>query len=271
MEIRDEWVAPYLDEDGSLSEEGCARLCADFAGLHDITRCAFTPVGTDTADTGEVAGVLDCDGSRTAVCEGRRPPGLVPIRVRTRTPFARWTRRAAWLEEASIHAFVRLSRELVAQRAPADLGRRALAAARDEVHHARGMRALAGGRGPRVRIRRLPPRDLEALALDNAVEGCVHETWGAAVAWWQAAHAPPALRPLFARIAADETLHAQLAWDIDAWVEARGIDTRVQRRRAGARLHGRNAAGPSLVAGLGLPPAEDAERLIARLNRSLWS
>ncbi len=57
---------------------------------------------------------------------------------------------------------------------------------------ARGMTTIACRLGvvpasPRVVGR--GPRCLETVALENAVEGCVHETYGAALARWQAKHA----------------------------------------------------------------------------------
>ena len=62
--------------------------------------------------------------------------------------------------------------------------------------------------------------DLFGLALDNRVEGCVRETFGAALAAWQARHATaPSLRRAFEHIARDEARHAALAWSIAEWVE----------------------------------------------------
>ena len=56
------------------------------------------------------------------------------------------------------------------------------------------------------------------VALNNAVEGCVHETWAACLATHQAVTAPDAvLRRIFAKIARDEVRHAQLAWDLHEW------------------------------------------------------
>jgi hypothetical protein len=102
-----------------------------------------------------------------------------------------------------------------------------LVAARDEVRHARVTAAIAGVPVRRPRVRTLPLRSLAAIARDNAVEGCVHETWAAAVA-----HLEP--HPAYRSIARDEVDHAQLAWDIDAWLGERARPD--LRRRAAARL-----------------------------------
>ena len=54
---------------------------------------------------------------------------------------------AAWLEAASIPAFIYLARELDLHGAPSGLARAALAAARDEIRHARVMYRLLEGLG----------------------------------------------------------------------------------------------------------------------------
>ena len=62
------------------------------------------------------------------------------------------------------------------------------------------------------------PRSLLALALENAVEGCVHETWAAARAAFQARYAAdPEIRRLAAGLAADESRHADLAAALHRW------------------------------------------------------
>ena len=83
------------------------------------------------------------------------------------------------------------------------------------------MRALARRFGtvsvsPRVRPTGL--RLLDVVARENAVEGCVRETYGALVAWWQAIHSDDAVvRSTMSQVAADETRHAALAHDVHQW------------------------------------------------------
>ncbi len=86
-----------------------------------------------------------------------------------------------------------------------------------------------GGKGATVPKERPPIRSLEEMALENAVEGCIRETFGAYVAHIQAERAKDKeVRGILRRVAADETMHAGLAWEIHAWamerlsVEARG-------------------------------------------------
>jgi hypothetical protein len=171
---------------------------------------------------------------------GRRPRGLLPPRAPRRacTPVGAYFARMAHDEAASVHAFRRMHEELAALGAPVPLLQAADRSARDEERHARMMTRLARRHGapvPAPLVRRGRPRSLEAIARENAVEGCVFETFGALVAAWQGAHAPEAsLRRAFQRIAADEARHAALAWAVARWAEARldpGARARVWRAR----------------------------------------
>src|SRR6185295_13249702 len=123
----------------------------------------------------------------------------------------------------SIHAFRRLARELRAHGAPSDLVNAARACARDEARHARTMARLARAHGAtidRVHVEDVGTRDLEAIARENAVEGCVGETYGALLAIWQAEHAADAdVRAAMREIAPDEMRHAALAWAVATWAD----------------------------------------------------
>ena len=60
------------------------------------------------------------------------------------------------------------------------------------------------------------------IARHNAVEGCVHEAFAALVAALIARRGTaPVLRRIYARIAADEARHGQLAWDLHDWLMPR--------------------------------------------------
>ena len=185
---------------------------------------------------------------------GRRPPGLCPPARTDGDPAARWLAAAAHLEAASVPAFVLLARDLVAHGAPPALVRAALIAADDEVRHAAVMGALARARGatpPPVELVATPVRDLAALALDNAIEGCVREAFAAACAAHQArAATDPTLRAALAAIAVDEARHAGLAHALDGWLRTR---LGVGARRASDR--GRADAFDQLWVGADLPPA----------------
>ncbi len=109
--------------------------------------------------------------------------------------------------------------------APRDLRERALRAARDERQHAHAMTDLARERGavvPRVRAARRRARSLFDVALENATEGCVRESYGALFAVWQAEHAfDPRVRVEMQNIARDEAEHAELASDVHEWARKR--------------------------------------------------
>ncbi|HTU58459.1 MAG TPA: hypothetical protein VMF89_08495, partial [Polyangiales bacterium] len=184
-----------------------------------------------------------------------------------------WYARAAANESGSVHSFRALARELRASRVGARFARRLRQAAREEVRHARSMLREARLRGAapiRHDFRELTSRSLLEIALENAKEGCVEETWAALVAQFQAVHASDAsTRQHFAQIAADETQHAELAWSLHrhlrrelSLTERERLDAQLaaaidQLQNRAATHHGRR-----LLSELGLPssPTEDALR-----------
>jgi hypothetical protein len=146
-------------------------------------------------------------------------------------------------------------------------------AIRDERDHAARMGALArrfGQRVERPRVTAQPLRSVAELALDNVAEGCVRESFGAALATFQAERAQdPMLRATFAKIARDETRHAALAFQLQAWLDSRltrAARARVQAARAAAiaALRRELAQPPetALIAPLGLPAAREAQGLL---------
>jgi hypothetical protein len=129
----------------------------------------------------------------------------------------------AYLEAVSVHAFSRLERELAAHGAPPSMLRAARRARRDEVRHTAMMTRLARRYGHTPRpcepAPAWPLRDLFAIALENAVEGCVRETYGAVVGLVEArVSRDPDVRRAMRSIAADECRHAELAWEVAAWI-----------------------------------------------------
>ena len=183
----------------------------------------------------------------------------------------------AEVEAASIDAFHALHDDLARLGAPRSLLRAVRAAAKDEVRHARAVGRVAerlGALVPRTAVPPIAPRSLEQLAIDNAEEGCVLETVGAAVAVLQAEHASnPHVRRLMRVIARDELRYAALAWRIADWLDARldGAErarVRDARRDALARLLGETAvdAGDSA---LGLPAARASLALVEHLWNAL--
>lgn len=135
--------------------------------------------------------------------------------------------RAHREEAAAVLAFERLAADLARFHAPASLVERAHSAAREERRHAAVFlaeaRALATELGTPLSILPLdePAREaraLDAVLLENAVEGCANETAAAIVATYQASVWPDArLRPALECIASDERSHALLAYEVYSW------------------------------------------------------
>src|SRR6185503_14935870 len=129
------------------------------------------------------------------------------------------------------------------------------------------------------RISPLPLRDLEAIAIENATEGCVRETYGALLGFWQARAARhPAVREVYARIAEDELSHAALAWRVAEWIEER-LTPQARERVQAARAKAVDAlareleadVAPALSVVAGIPEPQTAVALVAHLRESLWA
>lgn len=226
--------------------EGCLvdlKTCVSLARPIDASFFLYCQLGPTSCNEG---GLLDaasfvefigCNG-----ITGRRPLGLVASRLQRRGPIGDYFASMTHLEAASVRAFGDLARWLEHHGSPRRLVRSARRSAGDERRHTRAARRLAqrfGGMPTRPRHRRVPTPTLVALLEDDAVEGCVHETFGALVATWQASHAADAyVRRTMRRIAADETRHAALAWEILVW-------------------------------GVAQLPARDRDRVLSRLERAL--
>jgi hypothetical protein len=140
----------------------------------------------------------------------------------------------------------------------------------------------AGAKRPAPRIARARtrgPRGLEAIARENAIEGCVRETFGALLLAWQARHAKdPQARSTFERVARDESRHAALSWALARWIEPR-LSERARNRIASARTRAlrdlrRSAAAraaTSFDAAIGHPSARDATAMLVALERTLFA
>jgi len=210
--------------------------------------------------------------STSGACIGRRPAGLKRQKAKGSTRIGAHFGSIAHLEAASVDAFEQLAEELSRHGAPESLVRRAHVARKDEVRHARVMKRFAerhGGLVPSPRIQKQKERSLEAIALDNAVEGCVRETFGALVGEWQSRFSEdPALRRAMRRVARDEMRHAALSWAIDAWIRPR-LSPEARQRVDAAQAEALQAVAEEaalghdheLVMRVGLPDARAASAL----------
>jgi hypothetical protein len=212
---------------------------------------------------------------------GRRPQGLRQSAGDLRASLGSFFAHSAALEAASVPAFLRLARELRRHGAPRALTARALAAARDEMRHAQAVTELARACGGRALPWSAAPgtlRELEAVAIENAIEGCVRETYGALVAQHQQQRArDPRIRATYRPIAEDEARHAELSWDVARWAEPRlsaAARERVQAARSAAasELLARVQSTPQTPhdEAAGLPAPAVGTALAAQLDRALW-
>jgi hypothetical protein len=185
----------------------------------------------------------------------------------------------AHLEAASVEAFARLTDELSLLGAPADLLAACELARQDEIRHADTMTRLAARFGASVAPVSVTParaRSAAALAEENAIEGCVRETFGALVARFQAAQSPDAeVRAALSEIAEDETRHAALSWQIQGWLEQEGgcggVLARVREVAVAGLRAEIDAGGMDGGEVAGLPDRETARRLLAGLEAALLS
>ncbi|HET9990570.1 MAG TPA: ferritin-like domain-containing protein [Kofleriaceae bacterium] len=272
----DSVLAPLLAD--CEQAQSCEPLCSElFMRVYGTSRVRF--------DTCELVARPDDTLAAHVVTEtlcvgGRRPgnyrPGVPPA---TCNAVAAYLARQADLEAASVRAFADLYADLVELGAPAAMRRAAIRAAADEVRHAAMSMRLAKRFGATVsprQIRAAPRRDLRALVLDNAVEGCVRETYGAAVAGYQARTArDPIVRRAMYRIARDEAKHALLSWQLHRWAAPRlGDRDAVLAAASTARAElsaEANIAQPELHGVLGVPAPAAATAMLAELDARVWS
>lgn len=266
--------------DGSLpTSEQCMELCVERKHTNTTGCRVYSPtVDGGSADAGSTGVRLECTIATMECADGRRPEGLRESWAEADCPLGAQYARMAWLEAASVPAFLRLAEELAAHGAPEVLVQAARRSAREEVRHARAMEALARHHGasvPEVEIAPFHPRSLEAMLWENAREGCVRETYGAVVAGWQArAAAHEQVRRVLGRIAADELRHAELAWAVEAWADTL-LSAQERQRLREVRLQALHelesqvaAEQPSelLIREAGLPSREAALQLLQGLD-----
>ncbi len=209
------------------SEITCDSACSYAYGrdrewsVQEQSACTLSIAPTPGATPETEVGSVQCEGNGIEYfCEGRRPLGHVPLRGNC-SSLADFLSHCAHLEAASVVAFEQIAEVLTAVQAPALLIERCRRAADDERRHATLARALARRHGaePIAPEQRPITPTLAAIALDNAREGCVLETWSALRAAWLADHAEdPELRSLYTSLAGDEGQHAELSWDLHAWL-----------------------------------------------------
>jgi hypothetical protein len=292
---------------GTIDDEREAALWADasnytprcgetsFARLEDgsyrlqtsemVSDCPITmaTVTFDVDSAGALSELKRDVGPATGACVGRRSPTLVDCERSNGSHAAgKFFADVAALEASAVEAFRLIAAELTAFGAPDELVRAAHEAADDEVRHATITGVLArrhGSEPARATFSDKPLRSLFEFALDNAIEGCVRETYGAACARYQATTAAdPAVRALLARIADDEQRHAELSWQIQAWLAPRLTDEencKLARARERAlselRREVTNDPDAAVIHHAGMPTSARAAAMLDALETSLWA
>ncbi|MCA9625002.1 MAG: hypothetical protein KC731_38520 [Myxococcales bacterium] len=271
--------------DGQIDPNACVDLCGDGYD-QTVMSCkdvGLVPNGDPTATPMKN---VECVVETHYYCEGRRHEAVEPGGAgRGPTEVSAWFARAAQAEAASAPAFLALRDELERFGAPEGLVEATARAAADEVQHTMAMRRFARcagaetGRGfPKLQLREA--RDLYALALENAVEGCVYETFSGLLAAHQARHASSAeLRHAMRAVAADEARHGELAWEIHAWATSLLSDAEVasieatMQQAATAMIEAlpKESLGRDARIALGLPDAKVATTLARQLQAALWN
>lgn len=282
----------------------CHDACATLAGANsaegpwrvsDVMECveaAEVQTPTSGSETSEDQSPVALT-TPVAVCRmrthymggiGRRPEGLVVGDALGTQEAGAFFARMEQLERAAVLAFTRTERELRLHGAPGHFVRDVIRARREEERHVRiaaRWRERLGGERASIISPRGAPRDLEALARENAAEGCVHETWGAVLAAAQAravteraarrldaTHVLGALARDLEGIATDEASHAALSHRLDAWArralsrQARArLDVARARAIEEARASVEDAYDDDALAAIGWPDRRARERL----------
>ncbi len=219
---------------GSACNAFCAGLNGGktaqyFCGLPGAYTTAYEAAQSDGGSDGGDAGAT-CPAFTDQVvvqcgypCLGRRTSGIDdPTPCEAEALGAVFANRA-YLEAVSVHAFARLEHELAFHGAPPALRRDARRARRDEVRHTAMTMRLARRFGETASLPApaadAPVRGLFEIARENAVEGCVRETYGAVMGLVEAATSSDSdVRRSSQRIAEDECRHAELAMDVARWL-----------------------------------------------------
>ena len=251
------YTAGYADpaEDlDALPDDACRSQCAD-------------------APDDRFLGCVAVEGGAACVlqggCVGGRGHAGVPGLESKATALGDALSEMAHMEAIAVAAFGALAHELEAIEAPPELVRRCRVAAQDEARHVELVSAVARAHGYAGAVdtpNALPmQRDREALAIENAVEGCVRETYGVVGAAWLARLVPAQFRDALDSVAEDEATHAALAWDLDAWLISglsQGARARVSAARSAAFAELETRTHVPALTCFGVPPT--AQRVAAR-------
>jgi hypothetical protein len=242
--------SPSSTEGNATPEQACAILdqtsansgaCTAFCGAlpgNTKTQSYFCTVAGDynsAYDGAQHDGGASPDGGATCPswsgnvvvqcgypCLGRRTDGVADPTACDPAALGDVFANRAYLEAVSVHAFARLERELASHGAPTSLLRGSRRARREEIRHTAMTMRLARRFGAEPTLPQTPTetpvRSLFEIARENAVEGCIRETYGAVMGLIEARSSSDRdVRDVAERIAADECGHAELAMAVARW------------------------------------------------------
>ena len=273
-----------IDEEITLEDVLCEGLCVEVSvgsGWFydaDLDSCTYTldidAIPQEISD--DSVGTIQCSGIIYECIGGRRPLGHSEC-MQPNEGLGGYFARCAHLEASSVLAFIQLTRQLQKFQAPKILISRCIDAAKDEVLHARLLSNIARAYGVEPPPVMSPDNeyDLFSIAMHNAVEGCVVESWAALVAQWQSQHMPSSqVRLIYQRIATDEIRHGQLSWDLHDW-----LMTRLSVKEQNIIHQAQSKAIEALIANveiqtkhpsaLGLPSSLMASQLVQSFGKQL--
>lgn len=289
-----------INEDVDIPDfEACAKQCKELvlarekANNYITTIDGFKATSCEVTSDNQEGKLLSCDASFTKVKEstnyvgtgcpvaGRIPKGMALHHQGNTDEVGHYFAEIASLEAAAVTAFAYLVKELEAYDAPQSFIDIAKDAIREETEHAELTAMLATSYGATPWEVSVPPfalRPIDEIAIENATEGCVRETFASACAMWQALHADTAaVRMVMERIAVEESRHAALSWQIDEWLMAQLTPAQQERCREAKRAtiaeleaSFTEATSPRLQAAAGLPDTNTSAKLFGQLRETLW-
>lgn len=247
--------------------------------------CTATYVETRISYTGAqgcyAPRMLTTPRERPRIVRGRIPKNAVLLQPKINNALGHYFAEIASMETAAVTAFRFLVQELEAYQAPNALIQMAREAIQEEIGHAEMTRLLAQAYDtavPAVIIDDFKLRSLFEIALDNAVEGCVNETFAAASGYWQQQFAEhPVFKAVIGHITDEESKHATLSWAIHEWVMPQ-LTSAQQLAIHHAQADAINQLeqtwltkeDPRVRVAVGLPEAQEALSLLRELKTHLW-
>ena len=275
-----ESLETYIGDDNAVSAEECSNICIgaleEAQEYYDyLCSCDYQGLNEQNKD------VIVCSYYNNCMVEGRAHADVERVHVgHGKTRKGAWLSKATHSEATSVIAFLQLYQELGTHGAPQDLRMRCLQAAQEEKNHmemlcthARNERGIF----PELKSISTPSRSLFEIAMENAIEGCVNETYAALQAHHQAIHAhEKSIRETFAQIAHDETKHAELAYHLHAWCMTQLTQDEIAQihtaqKTAFARLirYLETQEDDTELIALGIPSAQRASQMVHLLKEKL--